>query len=203
MSGRVPHFRSDAVLDATVNQTIARYAELTRWTPALPVPIEQILEVVYDLRILWEELDEGPGEVILGALIPSDRRIVMNERHLAGRLRTMGPINFTFAHELGHWLFDAADPNQGELFSADMTPVFCRGADTADRAAVTRERNCDRFAARLLLPSGLLDVHELGFFDGEQLRDAARAWGVSLQTLEIRISELSGPAPGGRSDRLL
>ena len=202
MSGRAPHYRSDAVLDATVTQVIARYASLAGWTPSLPVPIEQILEVVYDLRILWDELEEAPGETILGALIPSERRIVMNQRHLEGRLRTMGPINFTFAHELGHWLFDVVDPNQGELF-ADATTVFCRGAENAERAAVTRERNCDRFAARLLLPSGLLDVHELGFLDGERLRDAARAWGVSLLTLEIRISELSGSTPGRRSDRLL
>jgi hypothetical protein len=203
MSGRAPHHRSDAVLDATVNQTIARYVSMTGWTPSLPVPIEQILEVVYDLRILWDDIEERPGEMILGALIPSERQIVMNQRHLEGRLRTMGPINFTFAHELGHWLFDAVDPNQSELFAPDMTPVFCRGADNAERAAVTRERNCDRFAARLLLPTGLLDVHELAFLDGEQLRDAARAWGVSLQTLEIRTSELSGPAPGPRSGRLL
>lgn len=190
------------MLDATVNQAIARYVSLTGWTPSLPVPIEQILEVVYDLRILWDDLEEAPGETILGALIPSERRIVMNQRHLEGRLRTMGPINFTFAHELGHWLFDAVDPNQSELFTANTT-VFCRGADNAERAAVMRERNCDRFAARLLLPSGLLDVHELAFLEGEQCRDMARAWGVSLQTLEIRISELSGPSPGRRSDRLL
>ena len=114
----------------------------------------------------------------------------------------MGPINFTFAHELGHWLFDAVDPNQSELFTTERT-VFWRGADNAERAAVLRERNCDRFAARLLLPSGLLDVHELTFLDGEQLRETVRAWGVSLQTLEIRISELTHSPPGRRSDRLL
>ena len=202
MNRRGPHHRSDAVLETIVAGILDRYASLSGWQPRLPVPIEDILEVVYDLHILWDEIDEQPGEQILGALVPSRRTVVMNERHLAGRLARMGPTNFTFAHELGHWLFDAGDPNQGELFTDDV-PVFCRGADDHDRDAVIRERNCDRFAARMLLPARLLDLDELGFMNGDEIRDRARVWGVSTQTLEIRIGELTGPTAGPRSGRLL
>jgi hypothetical protein len=185
-----------------VSNIVDRHASLTGWTPSLPVPIEDILESVYDLRILWTEIEEGPGEQILGALVPSTRTVKMNERHLDGRLARMGPTNFTFAHELGHWLFDAGDPNQGALFTDD-TPVFCRGADDRHRDAVVRERNCDRFAARMLLPARFLDVEELARLRDDQLRDAARAWGVSATTLTIRIEELVGPPTGPRSSRLL
>lgn len=202
MSPKSAHHRSDAVLDGVVAGVLDRYSTLTGWLPAMPIPIEHIIETVYDLRILWQDIDEQADETILGALVPARKTIVMNERHLDGRLRRMGPTNFTFAHELGHWLFDAVDPAQGELFT-DPTPVFCRGADTIERAAIIRERNADRFAARMLLPVQLLDVDELAFLHGDELRSVARGWGVSAQTLEIRIGEVVGDGPGPRSGRLL
>lgn len=186
-------YRDENRLEQHAQVVLSRYAQKTGWTPSLPVPIEQIIELVYDLTISWEPIDEQPGEKILGMLTPATKTIVMNDVHADGILGAIGPTNFTLAHELGHWLFDADDPNQGELFDIAGEPVFCRGSDVEDQAARNRERNADRFAAVLLLPGGLIDVGELDFLDSSELGHQAREWGVSRQTLEIRIEELSAP----------
>ena len=67
------------------------------------MPVELIIEQTYRLEILWEDVSEPSDTVILGALAPRDRRIVLNLRHQALFEQYMGPERFTLAHELGHW----------------------------------------------------------------------------------------------------
>lgn len=174
---------------------LGRYALATRWTPSLPVPIEHIVEVHFGLTLLWEQIPEVSGEVVLGALSPTERTIRLNECHLDLFEQVVGPETFTLAHELAHWLYDAGDPDQGQLFESDPLPVLCRDVTpvSGSDAARLREVNANKLAACLLLPAHLVRravrPRPLG---SDELRDLAQAWGVSKTTLRIRLEELRG-----------
>src|ERR1700733_3116663 len=47
---------------------------------SIPVDIELFGDLVLGLSMLWENIDELPGEEVLAGLRPADRLIVMNER---------------------------------------------------------------------------------------------------------------------------
>lgn len=177
-------------------ETLARYSQMSGWTPTLPVPVELVVERVHGLRIVTQRLPPGPpGTKILGALVAQDRAIYLNEDHLDLFETWIGPLEFTVAHELGHWLYDADNPDQQSLL-AGIEPkeqVFCRGSGQAGLhdLARLRERNADRFAARLLLPEELVRRElPLRGWPNVDIRTLAAEWGVSRRTLEIRLKEL-------------
>ena len=66
----------------TTSRVLARHASTVGAPAELPVPIELIIEQTYGLEILWDDVPEHPDTVILGALAPRDRRIVLNVRHI-------------------------------------------------------------------------------------------------------------------------
>jgi hypothetical protein len=83
-----------------------RLAELERVLGAPlrpPVPIDLLAEHVLGLDFLWEEIDEQPGEIVLGGLIPERRLIVLNERHRDLFRAKPGLERSTKGHEMGHW----------------------------------------------------------------------------------------------------
>ena len=157
----------------------------------LPVPIDLIVEQTYCLEILWVEIPEPPDTVILGALAPRDRRIMLNLRHEALFGRWIGPERFTLAHELGHWIYDADDPSQLTLdFGAQPAEQYCyhRESPRLSEVQQIREVNANKFAAHLLLPEDLVRASV-----DEVRRDfpaTAERWGVSRTTLRIRLQDL-------------
>jgi len=177
---------------------LSGYALETGWTRSLPVPVDQIVESA-GLHILWQDLDEPPGDQILGALDPQTSTIMLNERHLDLMNEVIGPEPFTLAHEYGHWLYDAENPAQLTFDGQGGGRLFCRGlrqVHLEDQSRI-REVNANRFAACLLLPRDLLlQALPEPFASTAALRATARAWGVSKRTLEVRLSQM------GRSDLL-
>jgi len=182
--------RSWDALTKKANDILSAHSRRTGWVPSLPVPIETIVESDFDLRILWDDIEEPHGALILAMLEPEQRRIVVNERHAEGILAAVGPFNFTLAHELGHWLFDAVHPDQGQLFDVSGEPVFCRGAHALEESAKIREGNADRFAASVLLPRHLMPMEDLVAMNHDELRCRAIEYGVSAQALVIRVQQL-------------
>ena len=181
--------REHAAMASTI---LARHA-MTVGKPAdLPVPIEMIIEQTYELEILWEAIREPPGTTILGALSPRDRRILLNTLHEDMFTRWMGPERFTLAHELGHWVYDADNPDQLNL-ALDMQPpaeLYCYHRDSPGLSEDIRirEMNANKLAAHLLLPEDLVRRERR-----EVLRDlagTAMKWKVSRTMLEIRLQEL-------------
>ena len=176
----------------TASSVLARHSSAAGTPVALPVPIELIIEQTYGLEILWEDVPEPSGTVILGALAPSDRRIVLNMRHQALFEQYMGPERFTLAHELGHWIYDADDPNQLALDLDGYSPEsYCYYRESSGLPEIlrVRELNANKFAAHLLLPEDLVRREN---FD-EVLKDlpnAAKRWQVSRTTLRIRLEDL-------------
>ena len=179
----------------TASRILARHASVTGIPITLPVPIELIIEQTHRLEILWDEIEDPPGTIILGKLKPICRRIVLNIRHESLFEEWIGPEHFTLAHELAHWIYDADNPEQF-AFNLDEQPadLYCYGpADSpGSRALETiqiREVNANKLAAHLLLPEDLVrkvSIREiLTDFPG-----TARTWQVSRKTLRIRLHEL-------------
>ena len=138
-------------------------------------------------------IDESPGGITLGDLLPAERVIRLNERHMDLFETWVGPEGFTLAHELGHWVYDAVDPNQQELFEeGNSGRVFCRCPDaTLEDIAKLREVNANKFASCLLMPSDLLQPRlPARFASWQHLAAVAGDIGVSRRALEIRIETL-------------
>ena len=181
--------RQHAVIASRV---LARHASSIGGPITLPVPIELIIEQTYGLEILWEEIPEPLGSVILGALAPRDRRIVLNSRHEAFYEQWLGPERFTLAHELAHWIYDAENPDQLTM-DLDSQPAeqYCyhRESPGLSETLRIREVNANKLAANLLLPEDLVrsaDIEEVL----ADFRGTAASWQVSLTTLRIRLREL-------------
>lgn len=157
------------------------------------MPIELIVEQVYDLTVIYDSIDEPGDAMILGALDPSSWTIIMNENHQELFDDIIGPDRFTLAHELSHWLYDADDPNQMafELTDDGVDRVFChnRHAAALPESDRIREINANKLAAALLLPATLI-LRERRQIATTEHRTLSANWGVSKQTLSIRLREL-------------
>ena len=86
---------------------IRQYEAMTGETVAFPVPIEKVVEQVLGLDFDWDEIEEGPGEQILGGLHVASRRIYLNSKHVPICSRSNpGLERSTIGHEAGHWDID-------------------------------------------------------------------------------------------------
>lgn len=189
---RSAFWRSQSSHETIAAEILRRHAARTGAPIGLPVPVELIIEQTYELTVLWDEVDEPSGSVILGALAPAHQQIIINTKHAALLESVMGPERFTLAHELAHWVYDADDPDQLTLdFAGGDSEVFCyhRGSTDLKESTRMREVNANKLAAALLLPEELvrrayqIDVRR-------DLRENARGWGVSYETLRIRLETL-------------
>lgn len=174
------------------SHVLARHASTVGAPVTLPVPIELIIEQTYGLEILWDEIPEPPDSIILGALAPSERRVVLNLRHQNLFEQWLGPERFTLAHELAHWIYDAEDPDQLSLdLDAQPTEQYCyhRESPGLSETLRIREMNANKLAANLLLPEDLVrsaDIEEvLDDFGGTAAR-----WKVSRTALRFRLQDL-------------
>src|SRR6478672_8344753 len=70
---------------------------------SLPIDIELFGELVLELSILWDDIEELPGEEVLAGLRAPDRMIVMNERRKLQMEQKPGRRRLTQGHEMGHW----------------------------------------------------------------------------------------------------
>lgn len=113
--------RKNDVHKLIAGEVLRRYTAETGEPISLPVPIEMIVEKLYGLTIDWDDIDEPAGFVVLGALSPPTKTVVMNTRHLDRFERWVGPERFTLAHELAHWIYDA-NPDQGTLDRRSRSP---------------------------------------------------------------------------------
>lgn len=185
--------RSESSHELVAAEVLRKHASLTGTPITLPVPIEAIVEQTYGIAVLYDEIEEQPGAKILGALSPADKTIVLNTKHEDMLGSVIGPERFTYAHELGHWIYDAEDPNQGSLeFGTDAEPQrFCRDVASSGLARVEqlRETNANKLAAHLLLPEALVRAADLSAVLCD-FRGTAHRWGVSQECLRIRLEGL-------------
>ena len=187
--------RKQSSHEVAADQILQKHEMKTKTTVTLPVPVELIIEQTMELNILWDEIDEPAGSMILGALSPSKRLITLNTKHQSLFESVLGPERFTLAHELGHWLYDA-DQCIGQQQLALATPPaadeFCyhrEGSSGLPESVGIREINANKFASCLLMPKHLVKAANVDEVV-DDFRATARRWGVSQQALRIRLETL-------------
>jgi hypothetical protein len=200
-------------IDGIAEQRLAEYERKTLKNIRPPIPLEKVLAQVYGLTVLWDEIDELPGETVLGGLKPEKRLIVLNESRRKLFEEKPGLERSTLGHEAGHWefdvdkggidyprLFDRPDLVSGqrssgtgeiEVFAGTgCAPKFLdalRQRDTADQ-----ERVANRFAAALSMPARLVREagEEFDFMRWRDLYKMAEVFEVNISALTVRLQQL-------------
>ena len=95
-------YLSNEAIEDVAAQRIREYEAKAGVKVAFPVPVEEIIEQVLNLTLLWDAIYEQPGEMILGGLQRQSRTIVLNEKHLALFDEKPGLLRSTIGHEAGH-----------------------------------------------------------------------------------------------------
>ncbi|MGA9260334.1 MAG: ImmA/IrrE family metallo-endopeptidase [Desulfobacterales bacterium] len=134
-------------IETIATDVLAGYEEMIGAPVAPPIPVEDVIERYLDLRIGFMDFEKTYGfHGVLGAIYVKDRLIYADnallEDHSEGRL------NFTFAHEAGHWVLHRKFVTHAEDSRAERTAIICRKKDAKKPA----EWQADFFAACLLMP---------------------------------------------------
>jgi hypothetical protein len=159
------------------------------------VPIDEIIEFHYKLDISWESIDHFDSTgLVMAAIIPSERKIIMNESCKELFEEKIGTMNFTMAHELGHWVLHVTDKLniQGLLDLKNEIPTFyCRSKTKKP----PEEYQADMFAGSLLMPKPTLqkviaNLKVNGQIQLKQLYILAPMLKVSISALKVRLNQL-------------
>lgn len=209
-------YRNDAI-EERADQRIAELEKLLGKPVEPPISLELIAEHLLGLDILWEEIEELPGELIYGGLRMDQKLIIMNERRRALFEEKPGLERSTKGHEMGHWdLFGSGDqPGQLVMFEDDArfvrrsTPTgdvrvmqaliktpegqellrkIQKRADDPDEA-----RAVNRYAAALSMPKRLITEEALKIDrrSWPPLYRLAERFEVSITALTVRLKQLN------------
>jgi hypothetical protein len=112
------YLKNETIEDVTASR-IREYEARAGVTVRLPIPAEQIIEQVLDLSFLWDQIEEQPGEMILGSLDRKNRTIVLNEKHLDLFEKKPGLLRSTQVHEAGYADLEGGLGEQGPSLSGE------------------------------------------------------------------------------------
>lgn len=154
---KVPYLRAK-VIEEHAEQLLGEWALEHRDAPALPVPIEEILELGLGLNFEISDLQTELGYPdVLGGIWFGARTIKVDQSlDPTNNDKLLGRYRFTLAHELGHWRLHREhlmnDPSAKSLFDESDKPAFvCRSSDKPPE-----EWQADQFAACVLMPRRLV-----------------------------------------------
>jgi len=186
---------------------------------SLPIDIELFGELVLDLSVLWEGIDELPGEEVLAGLRASDRLIVMNERRKQEMEQKPGRRRLTQGHEMGHWdLFvDISKLDHPSLFEAAAATIFAYRSSTGGQVEIMKTvlscekgrdlmrqinsradlpdeaRSVNRYAAAILMPRALIidETKKINRMHWPNLYRLAERFEVTISALCVRLEQLN------------
>jgi len=210
-------YRREAV-EERAEQRLSEYCRLVGAPLSPPIPMDQIAERLFGLTILWDTIDEMPGESILGAIVPEERLIILNESRKDLFAAKPGLERSTKGHELGHWdlYVDVSVLDHPRLFHADSPSVAFRSTPHGQAAVLKalqsseagmkflrelqdraddphEERAVNRYAAALSMPRDLI-VEAANQIDRTQWRALyrlAERFDVTITALKVRLSQLN------------
>ena len=186
---------------------------------SFPLDIELFGELVLGLSILWEEIEELPGEEVLAGLRAADRLIVMNERRKKEMEQKPGRRRLTQGHEMGHWdLFvDISKLDHPELFEDTGPEMVAYRSSSGGRVQIIHAllgcesgrdilrqinargddpdeaRSVNRYAAAILMPRPVF-IEEAKAIDRTQWRSLyplAEHFGVTISALRVRLEQFN------------
>jgi Zn-dependent peptidase ImmA (M78 family) len=186
---------------------------------AAPVSVDRIIEHC-GLSILYDTIEEKPGETILGGLNTKEKLIVINEQHMKLFEEKPGLERSTKAHELGHWdiYSDKASENECLSFNYgdqtnqvvlrnskrgplsiilnawiddDVYRVYKEYTNRKDHPNV--ESAVDRYANSLLMPEQLVKDYSLtvDLTEWKNLYKMAKHFEVTISSLCVRLQRLN------------
>lgn len=151
-----------------------------------PIRVKDIAEAL-GIEVRLERVDDK-----LSGFLYRDRKA---GRAVIGANRSHHPnrMNFTIAHELGHYLL-----HEGESVHLDEgRPGYTlqKRDENSSTGEDLNEREANLFAAELLMPARSLERDLKGkdfdlLLDDDFLKEMAQKYGVSLQALTIRLDYL-------------
>ena len=155
--------------------------------------IDKLIEFGFGLDIIWENIDHfDKSSDVLAAIVPSQKAIYMNETKKDLFLRKMGTMNFSKAHELGHWILHVTEMKDFQQLSfSDGFRFYCRGGSKRP----PQEIQADMFAASILMPRNIIsgavnELKECGKVGFPELYSLKDKFEVSISALTNRISDL-------------
>lgn len=155
-----------------------------------PIDVESLL-IAYDIELLTPPADDD-----LSGFITRDEEtgkifIGVNETHNVNRKR------FTMAHELGHLLLHIGFDHHVDQKTSEHTPMQWRYRNaTSSEGTDEEEREANRFAAELLMPTSFLvsainKIGDIDFLDDNKvIEDLAKQFQVSHAAMSIRLSQV-------------
>lgn len=129
----------------------------------LPIDPLNIAESYLGLTVDFADINENDGQIILGAIHIKDKKIIINGKHEDMFQEKEGFLNFTCAHEIGHWILhvDKSEEDQIKFIfdSDDKEKLICR--EMLKKNPI--EIQADMFAANLLMPYKLItsDINKI------------------------------------------
>jgi hypothetical protein len=186
---------------------------------SFPIDIELFGDLVLGLSMLWEEIDELPGEEVLAGLRAPDRLIVMNERRKQEMEQKPGCRRLTQGHEMGHWdLFvDISKLDHPTLFEAAAPAIFAYRSSTGGQVQIMKTllsyekgreiarqinsradtpdeaRSVNRYAAAILMPRAVItdEARKINRTQWPNLYRLAERFGVSISALCVRLEQFN------------
>lgn len=187
-------FIANNEMEQIAETVLSKAGVSTEWQGIInKTDIDALIEFEYGLEIQWENIDHFASDgIVLAAIVPKKKLIYMNESQKDLFMEKMGTMNFSKAHELGHWILHVVHmQNYEQLSFNEGETYYCRSA--FKRAP--EEIQADMFAAAILMPkkviSGVIkDIktqRKVTFPDLYRIKDDLE---VSISALVTRINAL-------------
>ncbi|MCG3132817.1 MAG: hypothetical protein FLDDKLPJ_03683 [Phycisphaerae bacterium] len=209
-------YRNDDI-EALAEQRLAELERILERPLSPPIPIDLVGEQVLGLQILWDDIEELPGEIIFGGIMPKERLVILNDRRKAEFAEKPGLERSTKGHEMGHWdLFvDKATLDHPALFDMGDGPFSLRSCHGGEAAVLkklreTREgqdllrqiesradepdeaRAVNRYAAALSMPKRIIreEALKIDRTKWPNLYRLAERFEVTISALRVRLEQL-------------
>lgn len=193
-------------IEALTEQRLDEYKIKTGKPVQPPIPIDNIIEHVFDLNILWEPITENDDEKIWGGLRTDEKQIVINQKHRELFESNPGLLAFTKGHEAAHWdlLENKELIGQPKFDFTEKAKVIYRTSETSSRSIkilaanlgrqddpMTR-RLVDKYSSSLLMPKDLIKsvCAEYDLIRWPNLYKIAEVFNVTISALTIRLQQL-------------
>ena len=211
-------FWRNADIETRAEERLQQLKQHLGGTLTLPIEIDILAESVLNLNILWDAIDELPGEVILGSMQPQTRRITMNDNRRSLFDKKPGLERFTKGHEMGHWdlyvdkarldhpvmftngagAFSFRQSPSGQVVVVKQLMATEEGRDllrqiTARSDDSDESRAVNRYAGAILMPRDLLKEEALRVerTSWPDLYRLADRFGVTISALRVRLEQLN------------